>query len=399
MILVRVTETILNVKHSISISILIVVSSALISFPAGAYPDFIGYGYSSCVTCHYNSLGGGALNDYGRALFATEITARDIFPKDMDEEAIAAQSGFLGTKQLPWWVRPGIKYRGLKYMRGLGSEEKIERFINMQADVNLNFFVDKKQDIALINTASYVDKETYYGKTYEWYMREYYIRWKYNRNLFVYIGQMDKAFGIRQIDHTNYGRGPLKLGMNDQSQGVIAHFVYPDWDIATNIFLGNGLQEEEDKQRGLSVTGEYQIYEKFKVGASALNSESDKEKYNLLAVSTRMGTSKGSAVMAEAGLKEITDKISGAEAKLGTYAYIQTLVNIRRGYNFLSTLEHTRSDISRPSRESMKWAFGALMFPLPRSEFRLMFDNGKAYDDTVGVPDSWAFQGQFHLSY
>ena len=46
------------------------------SISAFAYPDFISYGYNSCLNCHYNGMGGGPLTDYGRSLFATEITAR-----------------------------------------------------------------------------------------------------------------------------------------------------------------------------------------------------------------------------------------------------------------------------------------------------------------------------------
>ncbi|MBC7464797.1 MAG: hypothetical protein H7256_02295, partial [Bdellovibrio sp.] len=43
----------------------------LLPFLANAYPDFISYGYRTCITCHYNGQGGGALNDYGRAVWAS----------------------------------------------------------------------------------------------------------------------------------------------------------------------------------------------------------------------------------------------------------------------------------------------------------------------------------------
>ena len=94
-------------KHILKISL--VFAALFVSKQAMAYPDFIGYGYSSCITCHYSGSGGGALNDYGRALFATEIAARHAFPKSMEEEDIAAVSGFGWNKQMPWWFRPGLK--------------------------------------------------------------------------------------------------------------------------------------------------------------------------------------------------------------------------------------------------------------------------------------------------
>lgn len=368
-------------------------------YKAQAYPDFIGYGYSSCITCHYNGNGGGALNDYGRALYATEIAARDVYPKNMEEEEIAAKSGFLGSKPLPWWVRPGLKYRGLWLKTDPGSQATTERFINMQNDINLTFFADKKQNLTLVTTTSYTGIEAYYGKTNTWFAKEYYLRWKKSNNLWFYVGQMDKAFGIRNVDHTAVNRKVITLGQFDQSQGIIAHFTYPTWDIAVNAFFGNGAQDDAEKQKGFSVAGEYQVYEKFKVGASLLSSQSDIEKWQLLAFTTRMGLSKGSAIMAELGLKEKTDKVSNADALLGTYALVETMVNIRRGYNFLSVIEHSKSDINKSSAEIMKWSFGALIFPLPRLEFRFMATNAKIYADTSGNQDAWALQGQAHLSY
>lgn len=371
-----------------------------ISLPAQAYPDFIGYGYSSCITCHNNGLGGGSLNDYGRALFATEITARDVYSDKTEEEEIGAQSGFLGSTQMPWWVRPGAKYRGLWLKRGLNSELTTETWYNMQLDLNLNFFLDKKQDIAIITTPSYIAHEGggYYGKPNTIFMKEYYVRYKGNKNLWVYLGQMDIAYGIRQIDHTMVSRNPIGLGMYSQSLGGIVHFTYPTWDIALNVFGGNAAQEDELKQKGYSAVGEYQFVEKIKIGASFLSSESDTTKYNLMALTTRMGLSKGTSVMAEAGLKEITPVATGVK-KLGSYAYVQSLVNLRRGYNFLSVIETSKQDIEVSSTEMLKWSFGAMLFPLPRTEMRLMFTNGKAFDDSAANEDSWAFQGQLHLSY
>jgi hypothetical protein len=111
-----------------------------------------------------------------------------------------------------------------------------------------------------------------------------------------------------------------------------------------------------------------------------------------------MGLSKGTSVLAEAGLKEITT-VSTGDKKLGSYAYVQTMVNLRRGYNLLSVIENSKSDIEKSSTEILKWSFGALMFPLPRTEFRVMLTNGKAFDDSSANEDVWAFQSQIHLSY
>lgn len=370
---------------------------------ASAYPDFIGYGYSSCITCHYNGLGGGALNDYGRALFATEITARDVFSKRTEEETIAAQSGFLGSTQLPWWIRPGLKYRGLWYQTNPGSNQKMEKWINMQEDINMNFFADKKQTIALITTASYSDQYPPHTEVKQWqmYMKEYYLRYKWSNNLWIYAGQMDKAYGIRNADHTAVNRSINRtslLGQFDQSLGATVHFTYPTWDVAANVFFGNSYEEDSEKQKGVAVTGEYQVFEKFKVGGSAMTSQSDLVKWNMLAFTSRIGLSKGSSILAEIGLKDQTTKASDTNI-LGTYAWIQSLVNIRRGYNLLSTIEASKSDIKKSSAENLRWSVGTMFFPIPRIEIRIMAVNGKTYEDGSGQYDSWMLQSQLHVSY
>lgn len=97
----------------------------LLSSKAFAYPDFISYGYKACMTCHYTGGGGGALNDYGKAVFASELTARTFTDKTPDE--MGESSGFLGSKELPWWIRPGVKYRGLWFRRNVWDSNKTDR--------------------------------------------------------------------------------------------------------------------------------------------------------------------------------------------------------------------------------------------------------------------------------
>lgn len=388
-----------NNQYSNLISWLIPLIGFFSTSAAWSYPNFIGYGYSSCVTCHYNSLGSGALNDYGRALFATEITARDVFSASTDEEQIGAQSGFLGSTQLPWWIRPGIKYRGLWLRNNPGAKDATERFINMQNDINITAFADKKQKYALVSTISYTGQEAYFGKTNTWFAKEYYARVKLSNNYWLYVGQMDKAYGIRNIDHTAVNRRAITLGQFDQSLGAILHVTYPDWDIALNYFTGNQAEEDTNRQKGFSAVGEYQVHESLKIGGSVLSSKNESTEWNLLAGTMRVGLSKGSALLAEAGLKQKKELSTGAAAQLGSYAWVETLLNLRRGYNFLTSFEHSKNTINEPSPETMRLTAGFLFFPVPRIELRTTATNSKTYTETAGVADTWTLQGQVHVSY
>lgn len=371
------------------------------SLSAKAYPEFIGYGYSSCITCHYNGGGNGALNDYGRALFATEIAARDFFNPRVTEEEIASSNTFLGIKSLPWWLRPGIKARALYFQNNPGASEAVSRFIPMQADVSLAVHFDKKQEKVFvgsygINQAAY-DRNG--NKTNPNYIsREHYLRWRQSKNLYVYVGMLDKTYGIRQIDHTSFARRKTQLAQNDQAHGVITHWMFSDWDFAAQVFAGNLFQDADLRQQGVSSTGEYQLSDKQKIGASLLLSANKYLKLGRAGVHTRLALSKGSALLAESGL--IYDEVIGSkDSILGSYTWLQTTINIKRGYNIYSAIEHYNKEFKSSAEDQYRWSLGALIFPHPGYEGRFNIVNEKYSAQDQGKPDNWALQAQLHLSW
>ena len=59
---------------------------------AFAYPHFIAHGYNSCITCHYNPMGNGPVNDYGRAVGATMVSSRGFYDDNKPEDLIVSFS-------------------------------------------------------------------------------------------------------------------------------------------------------------------------------------------------------------------------------------------------------------------------------------------------------------------
>src|SRR5689334_10807069 len=121
---------------------------------AMAYPEFIGVGYTTCLTCHYNGHGNGPLNDYGRALFSAEIASQAMTGNQTEEE-LSNSSGVFGTTKLPWWLRPGAKMRALTMQTDPGGPAAKTRTILMQSDVNLALLLDKHQDKAIVASYGY----------------------------------------------------------------------------------------------------------------------------------------------------------------------------------------------------------------------------------------------------
>jgi hypothetical protein len=368
-----------------------------------AYPDFIAYGYRACMTCHYNGHGNGGLNDYGRALFATEIASRWIYDKSKPEDEIASQNNFFGATELPYWIRPSLKLRALSLMKNPGSSSSENRLIPMQADMGVAMMTES-QEFGVVATGGYLPKPIRFNNSTEkppssFLSREYYLRWSPLKNLWLYGGLMDKVFGIRVVDHTAYSRSKTGLGQNDQSHGLVMHWIQSSYELSANIFAGNVNQDEKLRPKGVSIMAESEVSDRWAVGSSVLSQSNNYLERTLLSFHTKAGLNKpGNGIMAEVGfIKDTT--ISSQKSQLGYYSLLQSMLKISRGYNFVSTFENYKADITTASTESIRWSGGLLAFPMPKTEARIGLVNYRTLSPSQGTPDQWALQSQIHVSW
>jgi hypothetical protein len=373
----------------------------LVALSAQAYPHFISYGYSSCATCHFNSVGGGPLTDYGRALFAQEIAARTFVPRDITDESLAEKSGFLGSTQLPFWLRPSIKYRGLWLNRAPTSSEGRRQWIHMQRDFGLLFAFDEDQANVLSYTYGLLpSKKDYYhnGNQVDAISREYYVRTR-RGDWNVSIGLMEKAYGIRHSDHTAANRTLIGAGQDDQVHGILAHYIKENWEIAGHYFVGDQAQEKSYQQKGFSLMGEANISEKNRLGLSAMQFKTEFLNATRIAIHQRWGmfAAKGSSIIWEAGLK--WDKSSGTDTKFGNYFFAEGLINVSRGYNLISSFDRYKQESSSSAPDTQRWTFGFMTFPLQRTEVRLTAVQTKIYSQDSVAKDQWSLQGQTHVAF
>lgn len=368
-----------------------------------AYPDFISYGYRSCLTCHFSGDGGGALNDYGRAVWASEITSKSIFHRRTSDEKMGENSGFLGPKALPWWFRPGIKARGLHMVSDPGSAKKVERWIDMQQEVNAAFFLDKDQRMTLYASYGYRPLPAKFEgstakKPEEWISREHYLRWQFRENLFIYAGSMDKVFGIKNVDHTSYGRTKTRTTMDDQVHGVKAQYVADQYDLFGHIFVGNLAQDEELREKGFSMKLDRSFQEKSAWGVSLMSTQNDFFQKQIVSAEIRLGLrNPGDGFIGEIGFVE--DKVKGAKALTGYYTLFQNMIKVVRGYHLLATFENYKADISKDSNESYRYGIGMLAFPWTRTELRLQLLNYRTLVPGQASPDTWVMLNQVHVSF
>jgi hypothetical protein len=386
-----------DLQRKLLLKYFFIVFISLFSFRIYSYPSFIGHGYNSCITCHYNPYGNGPLNDYGRALSATAISDRWVHKSSKSEEEIAKDSGFMYMKAFSSWLRPSVNYRGLKLIRNVDQANEESEYIHMMANVNAVVrFQDNDKYIASL---SYGYAPTPVAQKNEdvgnYRSREHYFGYRPTSNLGFYVGMMDKVFGIRVPDHIAFSRSVTGLAQNDQTHGVMVHLVKNNFEIGIHPFIGNLFQKDDLRQKGVSSKVEYNYSSTIKPGFSVLKSSSDYVENTLVSVHGKLGFSKGSSALIEFGQK--SQKIVSTKKETSSrYFFLQNHILLRRGTYFLVTAEYFRPNIKKES-ETMRLGPGLQYFLVQGLELRFDLYNTKNFSPYAATNDSWDFTGQIHL--
>lgn len=362
-----------------------------------SYPQYIGYGYNSCLTCHYNPEGNGPLNDYGRAISATAIAARWFQEPSMTEEQLGKQSGFLNNSAYNTWLRPSVDYRGLYLIRDFGEDTEESEWINMMADLNIVMKYDPAARYFASFSFGYAPTPSIYEKSntevdnYRWH--EAYIGMRPWQGIGIYFGLMDKVYGIRIAEHTNYSRSVTNLSHNDQAHGLQLHYTNEMVEITGGYFLGNLNQKEKLRQKGLSAKAEYKVNYKNSVGVSVLKSENSFLDMYMGAFHYKAAVGKGSAFMAEYGKvvkKSLVDQSEDSQVYGLGQVYLQGL----RGLFFINSIEYLKEE---SGDYRMRYGPGVQIFPHRGYEFRFEIYNTRNFSDTGSTRDTWDLLGQTHL--
>lgn len=375
----------------------LLVFSLFHSIPSFAYPQFIGYGYTACITCHFSPTGGGALNDYGRALFAAEIAAKPFWMKKATDEDLANSSGFLGKKQLPFWIRPGVKYRRLVQQINPGSSQKRDGDYRMQLDFNLNFFTDDTYSKGLVTTLAHLARPRAalpnrpISSDYEDFaMREYFWRQGFGEKHWIGLGFMDKPFGIKHADHTAFNRTTLSLAQNDQVHGLQHSYFGKKTELHTMVYAGNLHLPGDQQNEGLSALFEYEPVEKIRYGVSGMYQTDSIENIYGASVHTKVGLHDHNSWLIEVGTKKQTE--------WSPYLYSQLSYLITRGLFLEPTIQFTQTELTSNGTQRSRSGIGLLYFPFQRLEIRAqVLHTSTSQQSSIGS-DAWIAQTQIHLS-
>lgn len=344
-------------------------ANALVSSSIQAYPNFITYGYQSCMSCHYNPHGNGPLTDYGRALGAAEISSQYFLGEDVDEEELADSSGFWGKPYENSWLRPSISYRGLYLARDAGKKTQEDDWINMNANISVVGKFLKRDKLIIAMEFGYAPKPRTRASEddiEEYRSREHYVGYKFSKNWGVYAGLMDKVFGIRVPDHIAYSRSITGLNQNDQTHGLVVHYSNPDFEIGVQPFIGNLVQDESLRQKGVTTMFELTGSDRFRYGASFLSSSSEFVDTLMYSAHSRLGFAKASSLLFELGEVERSQSDQNTKSR---YLFTQTHLDITQGLWALTTIETLQANIDNEAY-SLRIGPGVQYFPIPKLELR-----------------------------
>lgn len=380
---------------------------SVFSFKAAfAYPNFIGKGYHSCLTCHFNPFGNGPLNDYGRGVAASGLAGRLFINDKTTDEDLSNRSSFLfqrpSAKSI---IKPAIDYRGVTLNPDVANEDSEEKYLNMQMDASISAEWGKQKEYIASFTYSVVPDNTIPNGKVEYnvkageslhYSREHYFGYKFSPNMGLYVGKMDKVYGIRIVDHTAYSRFYTGNTQYGATHGVVFHLGQEKYDFGIQAFIGDLQKEKEYRSQGFASKYEYSITDKIRLGASLLRQTNDSDDTSTAyAFITKMGIGKGSSLMYEYG-RVLTKTNSDGLTITSQYMLLQNHIYLTRGLYFLTTYQQYIKDTSGAA-ESHVIAPGIQYFPMQRIELRLDLQNRKVYETGSVQKDTWTYLGQVHL--
>lgn len=358
------------------------------------YPSYIGYGYASCQTCHFNPLGNGLIRQYGRAVQATEISG-NLFGRD--PETLGTHSAFI-LGPLPEELQLQMAYRGLWIDPDLQAHSGT-RFIHMQAEGAGAILFSKK--LMASGSIGYVPLPRNLSAAQQQSVsnvisREHYVGYTPQKGMGFYLGLMDIAFGLRVPDHNAYIRSTQFLNINDQTHGLLFHRDWDSGELGLHLFLGKLHQESTIRQKGVSLFSEFAMGENIRWGFSCLASGSNYRSRQMLASHGRFKIGEGSALLAELGIFRQTLS-SSDNPKFGSFSLVQSRHKFLKGIFGLMTFEHFIENLKESSTRFLRAGPSLELLPFPQLEFRIDFLGTYSARENSQSSNSYLLQVQTHV--
>lgn len=361
---------------------------------AFAYPGNIGFGYSSCLTCHFQPAGGGPINPYARAVQATEFSG-NLFKKSMGQLETFSEFPVKGFSEK---LELQSSFRGLLLTRDLETPQPSSTWITMQADLAARVHLTPSfQAIGSIGYVPAVRKTPPSSTRFSDYVRsrEHYLAFRPEKAWGFYAGFLDPVFGLRIPEHNSFIRSNLLLNINDQVHGVLAHHLRQNSDLYLHLFLGNLYQNARVRPVGFSSQVEFEVTDSVRLGSSVWWSKSDFRERQMVAGHVRAKIGKGSSILFQTTVFRQLLTLQNSELGMADFAQLRLLLS--KGIFGLLTVEHWVPDLKTTPTHFFRLGPTLEYLPFPKLEIRADLLTSKAFDRMGSNPIDLSFQLQTHL--
>ena len=322
---------------------------------AWSFPDLVRHGYANCIACHVSPSGGGVLTDYGRSI-SKELLSMGGF----DGEERAAY--FINQ---PSWLKLGGDYRSIQTYLNT-STQKDARYFPMQTDVEAAVHVSKMD---LVATAGVQAGPKNTPKLGQFLSRRHYFTIHPRDNFTVRGGKFQPQFGLNGPNHTIVTERNLGWDQGSETYNFEMAFLGEKFDFFMTAIGGRPDDPKIDGESGLALSSSYFLYDRFKIGASAMHGEQNVTSRDVAGVFGILGFTKHIYVLSEIDYQWKRGTYNTALESKGLASYQQLNVEPIQGLHFYFVHQLSYLDFGQTTTRADSYGWGFQIFPRPHFEF------------------------------
>ena len=318
---------------------------------AEAFPDTIRHGYTNCTTCHVSPSGGGLLNGYGRSL-SRELMSTWSFKNE--EQPLHGLAPIPESIIETFFFGGDSRYVSRKTESG---NKKVDEGFLMQMQLRFGVAYNKFKLLAAFGKIEN-PRQT---KSVQIVSPEYYILWNPKEEMHFRAGRFEPIYGLRLPDHNLWIKS--EIGFVPWLERDALEFIYEGEAQFASLsgFQSTSKVSPSEQATGYSVSFNQIIFEKSRIGFSAMNTEGQGRRQRASSLHGIFSFSEKSYLMTE--VSRILTNDSSIDAGLLRYGY-----EIAKGLTPIVQLQNriVKSTDTNQSKNGIGWIW------LPRPHFELM---------------------------
>jgi hypothetical protein len=336
----------------------------LVPVAAQAYPEMVRHHYVNCNSCHVSPAGGGLLTEYGRGMAGEVLSTWNY-----ENEALFLH-GALKPGKIPAAINIGGDVRALQVHRETKSVRE-GRYILMQSQVEVGVTAGPITAVAAYGKP---DQENHIQAG----LGRFYLLANASENLQVRAGRFTPAFGINLPHHTLPTRQALGFGYDSDRNALEAHWNGEQWHGAASVSESRIASQIRERERAVSLQAEKFFADSYRVGLSAWNGESDRQKRWIVSGHGILGFTEHFYLMSELAWQSKRTKGPAGDRDAGIFQFNRLGYEVTKGVHLLAQQDFAKANLANAATQALGLGVGALWYPRPHFELELSLQQRKA---------------------